>query len=127
MELSLILARCWGIILVIVCISFLVNKKLYADIIKAAQTEEFMYLYGLIALIIGALSVSVFKIWAFNYRGLLTLFGWTALLKGVSAFAFPKLTMKSINCFKEKSNLLYAFFVIFLLLGIYLVYISFIH
>ncbi len=124
MELSLVLARSWGIILVIVCLGFLFNKRLYADIIRAAQTEAFMYLYGLIALVLGALSVSAFNVWELSYRGLLTLFGWIALFKGVSAFVFPRLTMRSLYGFKNQTFLLQVFFSLFLLIGAYLLYIS---
>ncbi len=124
MELSPILAEFWGIILIVSCGGLLFNKKLYENIVNAAQNEEFMFLYGLIALIIGAFSVSLYNIWALNFEGLITLFGWATLLKGIVVFVFPQVSITWLNKFKEKSTLIHACTVLFLLLGIYLLYIG---
>ncbi len=124
MELSSILAEFWGILLIVTCGGLLFNKKLYENIVKAAQNEEFLFLYGLIDLIIGALSVSLYNIWAFNFEGLITLFGWATLLKGIVVFVFPQVSITWLNKFKEKSVLIHIFSVLFLLLGIYLLYIG---
>lgn len=127
MNISFILAEFWGIVLVVCCISLLVNKQLYNNIAKAAQKEEFLFLYSLFVLIIGAVGVSFYNVWSLNYEGLITLFAWSALLKGVFGLVFPKTSIVLIDRFKVKSSLIYGFLVLFLLLGVYLLYVGLIH
>ncbi len=124
MELSPILAQFWGILLIVICGGLLFKKNLYENIVKAAQNEGFLFLYGLIDLIIGALSISFYNIWAFNFEGVITLFGWATLLKGIVAFVFPQVSLALLNTFKEKSVFIRVCTLFFLLLGIYLLYIG---
>ena len=53
---TLVLARFWGIILVVLSGSMLVNAKFYVRLVKAFRDESVRFLYFLVVLIIGAVS-----------------------------------------------------------------------
>ena len=83
MNAALVLARFWGIILVVLSASILFNAKFYVRLVKGFQDESARFLYYLIVLVIGAVTVPFFwNQWAWNLRGIITLLGWGTLLKG---------------------------------------------
>ena len=60
MDAVLVLARFWGIILVLLCVSMLVNAKFYVRLVKGFQDESVRFLYFFLILVIGAVNVSFF-------------------------------------------------------------------
>jgi K+-transporting ATPase A subunit len=56
MDTSLVLARFWGIILVVLCASMLVNAKFYVRLVKGFQDEAVRFLYFFVVLVIGAVA-----------------------------------------------------------------------
>src|ERR1039458_447458 len=69
MEAALVLARFWGIIVVVLCVlSMLLNAKFYVRVVKAFQDESVRFLYYFIVLVIGAMNVSFLNEWALNLR-----------------------------------------------------------
>ena len=93
MDAVLVLARFWGIILVVLCGSMLINAKFYVRLVKGFQDESVRFLYFFVVLVLGAVSVSFsLNQLAWNLRGLITLLGWGALLKGAFGIFLPDLS-----------------------------------
>jgi len=120
MDLGFVLARFWGILLVVACSAFLINRKLYNDALNAAQKEEFLLFSGFLALLLGAMHVSVYTVWDADYRGIITLLGWTTLIKGVVRLMFPTLTKRWIESVKGRPTRIIPLLIVFLILGFYL-------
>ena len=128
MDAALVLARFWGIILVVLCVSMLVNAKFYVRLVKGFQDESVRFLYFFVVLVIGAVNVSFFwNQWAWNLRGLITLLGWGALLKGAFGILLPDLSNKIIQRVNLSPVVIYPSGVITLIVGCYLLFVGFVY
>jgi len=126
MNTSLILARFWGIILVVLCCSLLVNTKFYVRLVKGFQDESVQFLYFFVVLVIGAVSVSVLNQWSWDQKGLITLLGWGSLLKGLFGILLPDFSKKIILRINLSPLAIYPSGVIMLIAGVYLLFCGFI-
>jgi hypothetical protein len=127
MDAALVLARFWGIILVVLCVSMLVNAKFYVRLVKGFQDESVRFLYFFVVLVIGAVNVSFFfNQWAWNLRGLITLLGWGSLLKGAFGILLPDLSNRIIQKINLSPVVIYPTGVIMLIIGVYLLFCGFV-
>jgi len=127
MDAALVLARFWGIILVVLCGSMLINAKFYVRLVKGFQDESVRFLYFFAVLVIGAVSVSFFfNQWAWNLRGIITLLGWGSLLKGSFGILLPDLSNRIIQKINLSPVVIYPTGVIMLIIGVYLLWCGFI-
>ena len=128
MDAALVLARFWGIILVVLCGSMLVNAKFYVRLVKGFQDESVRFLYFFLILVIGAVNVSFFfNQWAWNLRGIITLLGWGSLLKGAFGILLPDLSNKIIQRVNLSPVVIYPVGVIMLIVGCYLLFCGFVY
>jgi len=128
MNAALVLARFWGIILVVLCGSMLINAKFYVRLVKGFQDESVRFLYYLIVLVIGAVNVSFFfNQWAWNLQGLITLLGWGSLLKGSFGILLPDLSNRIIQKINLSPVVIYPTGVIMLIIGVYLLFYGFVY
>jgi len=127
MNITLVLARFWGIILVVLCGSLLVHAKFYFRLVKAFQDESVRFLYFFVVLVIGAVCVAVHNEWEPNVRGLITFLGWLSLLKGICGISFPETFNKIIDKVSLTPALLYLWAVIYLVVGCFLLFVGFVH
>ena len=128
MDAALVLARFWGIFLVVLCSSMLINAKFYVRLVKGFEDESVRFLYFFIVLVIGAVNVSFFfNQWAWNLRGLITLLGWGALLKGSFGILLPDLSNKIIQRINLTPMVIYPTGVIMLIVGVYLLLCGFVY
>ena len=126
MDAVLVLARFWGIILLVLCGSILINAKFYVRLVEAFQDESVRFLYFFVVLVIGAVSVSFsLNQWALNLRGLITLLGWGSLLKGAFGVLLPDLSNKIIQKINLSPVVIYPTGVIMLIIGVYLLFCGF--
>jgi hypothetical protein len=90
MKLSIYLARTWGLCSILTSAGLLTNHKSFIGAIQHIQAHPMSILIaGVIALAVGAAQVAGFNSWARDYRGLVTLFGWLSLLKGIAILFVP--------------------------------------
>jgi hypothetical protein len=125
MELSLFLAQLFGMSLIIISALVLYRPMLLEETIRDLKPYSFTSLMaGFIGIVCGLAIILSHNIWEFSYRGVVTLFGWSALLKGISYVAFPQLIIKSAKKIlkgkRSKVTMLVA-----LLTGCYLTYYGF--
>jgi hypothetical protein len=125
MDISLVLAKCWGIILVVLCCSMLVNVKFYVRLVKGFQDESVRFLYFFVVLVIGAVNVSVMNQWTWDQKGLVTLLGWGSLLKGLFGILLPDFSNKIIQKVNLSPMVIYPSGVIMLVVGCYLLFFGF--
>ena len=126
MELSYLLARLWGLYLIIISLSFLFNRKGLEVIITIVSNRALVILGGFISLLIGIIMVVIHNVWTPDWRIILTLFGWLAIIKGVVYINWPELALKWGNKFQTNRGLVNTLLVIALIFGIYLTYMGFI-
>ena len=121
MELAIYLARVWGLGLVLTCIGLLINKKAFFTTLKKFDSPSLLLFPGILILGIGVAQVVGFNEWYFNWRGLVTLLGWSALLKGAFILCVPSYTEKFMKL-AVKENIYTLSLIVCLVLGAYLLY-----
>jgi len=122
MDISLVLARFWGLILVLLCCSMLVNVKFYVRLVKGFQDESVRFLYFFVVLVIGAVNVSVMNQWTWDQKGLITLLGWGSLFKGLFGILLPDLSNKLIQKVNLSPMVIYPSALVMLVVGCYLLF-----
>lgn len=126
MQLSLFLAKILGLFIVIVSISLFCHRnvlKSYA--VEASKNIPLIYFTGVVALLLGLMLVISHNIWEWNYRGVITLFGWLILIKGLIRLFWPEALQKIVKKAFD-SWWMKIIMILFFLAGIYLTYIGFI-
>ncbi|MGE3278502.1 MAG: hypothetical protein AB7J40_01720 [Candidatus Altimarinota bacterium] len=99
MYTSFMLAKIIGPLYLVVGLGLYLDRSFYQKMYQEfMKSPALMYMGGLMALIIGALIVSVHNVWRFNWSFLITLIGWLGVLKGVGLIAFPN---KTTELFKQ--------------------------
>ncbi len=126
MELTELLARFWGLVLVVAGSALLVNKQLLSEILSNKDRDGFVLLTGFIALLLGALHIAAYNYFEISVRGLITLFGWFALLKGAIRLSAPDFSKKAIAQVGANNTLYYSLLTILMTLGFYFLYIGFV-
>lgn len=91
MDVSLLLAKIIGLYGLIVSISALLNRQrlqfLVNDFLK---NEALMYLSALLALSLGLIIINIHQVIAYDYRLIITLFGWMSFIQGVIHLLVPE-------------------------------------
>lgn len=127
MELSLFLAKAWGLYIVIITLVLLVRKNTLHRLINSVQDANTTLIYSFLALIIGILSILVHNVWTTDWRVLITIFGWSSFLKGLTLFIHPEYSVKMLKLFKIKrlGGFIYIYLIAGLIIGVYLIYLGF--
>ncbi len=125
MELSIYLARAWGVFAMVASLALYLNRERFKDMVGDLKRDNISILIaGVIALAMGVLQVVGFNQWTFDYKGLITLFGWLSLLKGVTILFLPGRAEGVAKSF-VKGNTYTTLLAVFFVLGLYLAYIGF--
>lgn len=91
MEISLFLAKALGIWMTIIGIVVLTSPSNVATITREYfERKSTVFLGASLALLIGSLLVAGHNIWEWNWRLIITLFGWLSLIKGIFILMFPQ-------------------------------------
>ena len=124
METSLFLAKVLGLYLVIIIPAVVINRKhLHTFVDELTRSIALSYVLGFFALVVGLLVVITHNVWTLDWRGLITLLGWLAILKGVLRLYIPETLLTIAKKFTTTALMVWGapFFVI----GLYLVYVGF--
>ena len=92
-EVSIFLAKFWGWYLIIFFLILSFNPKRIVQVIKDLEDQKFVIVISLVAIVIGLLNILFHNIWEDDWRLIITIIGWIALLIGLSLFIFPKRTV----------------------------------
>lgn len=120
---SLFLAKFWGWYLIIFFFILSFNPKRILQIIKDLEDQKFTILISFLSIIIGLLNILYHNIWKSDYRLIITLIGWFALLHGLALFVFPKNTISWINYMNIK--FVQVLYILLFFIGIYLLNIGY--
>ena len=127
MDTSMLLARLFGVVLIVANLGFLLNRKFYHAVLKEFSQNSFdTYLSGFINLLLGLLIVSFHNVWE-DWMGLVTFLGWVLLVSGACRILFPKMSMRmAAKCVEGKRHMhVTIVLVVLLLVGIFLAYCGF--
>lgn len=117
-DISIFLAKFWGWYLIIFFLILSFNPKRMVQIIKDLEDQKFVILVSFLAIIVGLLSILIHNVWEPNWKILITLIGWIAIVIGLALFIFPKKTASWLNYINIK--FVQVIYVLLFLIGIFL-------
>ena len=92
MEPSIIIAKIIGIVYLSFGLGIIFSNRYYKkEIINLYDNASNILFIGILALVIGLLIISYNNIWEWNWRVLITIYGWLALIEGILVLIFPRL------------------------------------
>lgn len=112
MDVSIFLAKFWGWFMVMFYVLLLIYPKRIKQLFTFAKDDRFIIVISVITMILGLLNVLLHNVWTTDWRLIITLFGWSSLLKGITQFAFPKIAWD----WMEKIDFRWFQFMLFLML-----------
>lgn len=125
MELSLFLAKVIGLYLVIVALLLLFNKRGVRYLFDIYQNPEAVFLTGVVELFLGLALVVSHNTWTWNFQVIITVVGWTLLVRGLGRVAFPERTVRMLERFKTQKALMTILLIVVGVIGAYLAYMGF--
>lgn len=126
MEISKFLGKVLGIYLIIVSLALLVNMEQFASNVNGLLSNSpLMFTTGFFTVILGVLMVVAHNIWQWNWRVIITIIGWIALLKGLSILFYPAWINQTSTLFIQNTTVAYIAGAIDLVLGLVLCYFGF--
>ena len=115
MDTSILIARLLAVVYLTVGIGMLFNHEYYQKMLKKILKDPTVFYFGgVMALVAGVLMVTFHNIWQWNWLGLITLFGWIAVLKGVMLLVLPEHTTRWRMDLLAKNLKTWAIVVLFL-------------
>ncbi len=123
MEISIFLAKVLGIYLLVIGLSMLINGKTIKPLLtNIINDPSLLFVTGFIALILGILLVVSHNIWAADWRIVITIVAWMALLKGIIRIACPQFAFNASKKWVENSFNYNISMILVLLIGLFLSY-----
>jgi len=108
MQTANFLASIWGLFFIAVPLSLLINPKQIKRLISALENEVSVFVIGIIAFVWGTLTLLLNNVWEYNWRTIITIIGWAAILKGLCFLFMPEHVLKMIAKIKDKDWVSYA-------------------
>lgn len=101
MEVSLYLAKVFGIFFLIGGLGLVLNHKKYLklDMQLLRKDQPTVFILGMIMLLAGLFMVVKHNVWELSHVGLITLIGWIVVIKGAVIILIPDL----MDVFKKKT------------------------
>ena|SRR5579863_2904604 len=119
---TLIISQILGIFFVVVGIAMVANSKATTVAIsESLQNKGILWLWGILALLTGAVVVVANNSWTSGLPALVTILGWLALLKGALILFFPNAATSLYRKFNKSGILMLCGFVVFVI-GLILIY-----
>jgi len=97
MQNALVLSAIIGPVYLIFGLSILIYVKQWKKIMAEFSKNHFQMLYGMMmAVIFGLVIITIYNVWEWNLYLIITLTGWSALIKGIFYFLAPSSWIKKV-------------------------------
>lgn len=118
-----IFAKILGIYFFALGIAFFINTERFKNIYKqVSKDENFLFLGAVLAMLIGAVVISLHNIWAWDWPVIITILGWWSLIKGFALFAYPGF-INYFSFIENRSTMFYKITsLVYALVGLFLLY-----
>ncbi len=120
MEITIFFARLWGSFFVIFGTLLIVTGQL-GKTIEMTDDRAFVISTGYITLLLGLVTVILHNVWVAEWPVVITLLGWSTVIKGIMKIGFPEHIHKQAQRFKKKQAVSAGFLI---LLGVWLFWMS---
>jgi len=121
MENSILLAKFIGTYFIVIGVGLVFNLKVYRKVLEDFfKNSALVYVTGLITFIVGLAIVLSHNIWVADWRVIITVSGWTALIKGAWLIILPGTLVKITEAYVKNIKLLVVPGIIMLAIGTFL-------
>ncbi len=120
MEISIFLAKAWGMVLILIPLSMWFDRSNAQEATKVMKKREYLLMSGAFCLFLGSMVVAAHNLWVSDWRIVLTLIGWLSLAKGVLLLSAPGASTKIFSLIMKKDLLVKGYLLSMFLLGLYL-------
>lgn len=97
MENAVFIAKILGPVLAIFGFWFLTHAKQVQEMIKSKGSDWGFHVMGLLYLIVGMTSITLYNVWAWNIYLAVTLLGWIIFLRGIQISFFFNWILKRMS------------------------------
>jgi hypothetical protein len=126
MELSILVAKVYAVVALLMGLGILANSKHYRKtFLEMLESKVAIFYGGIIALVVGILLISYHNVWEKSWIVIITVIGWGALVKGIALILFPD-RFKFLKKFYKSSGYWNVQAVAIIVLGLVLGYFGFI-
>ena len=122
MEFTLFFAKLWGAFFVVFGSLFIATRQL-GKTIEMTDDRAFVISTGYITFLMGLVTVILHNVWTWDWPVVITIIGWSTLLKGISKIGFPEMIHEQAQRFQKKQWLSAVFL---LTLGVWLLWMGFV-
>lgn len=120
MEVSIFLGKVIAIFMIIMALFMIVKRKSLKAFAQDIWKNEIGLLYmSVINIILGLLLVVAHQVWSADWRIVVTIFGWSVLIKGVCLLFWPERLKKFSKIMNSESYILIGA-ALWLVIGLYL-------
>jgi len=122
MDISVIIAQVLGIFFAVVGIAMVVSSKATGSAIEeSVEHKGMLFMWGFLALLIGAVVVALNNLWTTGLPLLVTVLGWLAIVKGAFILLAPGAAASLYRKFSKGGMIVFCGVVAFVL-GLVLLY-----
>ena len=122
MDISIVIAQVLGIFFVVVGVAMVIGSKaVVAAIEHSVENKGILFVWGMLALLIGAVIVVLNDVWTSGLTLLVTILGWLALIKGAFILFFPDAAASLYKKFNKSGMIMFCGVVAFVI-GLVLLY-----
>lgn len=126
MDTSYLIARLLGPVMVVAGIAIFVNRKQMAEVFEDfVASPALIFIAGVLALVMGIAIVNAHNLWVADWRIILTLVGWIAILGGIVRMVFPGAAIGLGRRMMRHETVLAASGAVNLMLGAFLAMVGF--
>lgn len=126
MDITLLLAQIWGPILFSIAIGLFASRRYYVKVYKDIESEPLAALtFAIFSIALGVIHVKVHNLWATPEQTIISILGWSLLIKGFVFAIVPKVANKG-GQWAARSELLSAGAGIVFALGLYLLWFGYV-
>ncbi len=104
MDISIFFAKLWGSFFVVFGLLFIITRQL-GRTIEMTDDKAFVISTGYISFLMGLITVILHNLWVNDWRLMITILGWSTLIKGIMKIGFPEVIHKQAQRFKKKQYL----------------------
>lgn len=109
METSLLLAKLIGPTMLVFGLFVLIRREQMQQIGREfLDSEALLFMSGVITLPVGLAIVVTHNVWVADWRVLITLFGWIAIIAGIARISLPDMLQSAGRTMLEKPTMLIA-------------------
>jgi len=121
MELSLFLAKIFGLWFLIVGIVFIWRRKsLMSAIEDFADNRALVFVFAILELFAGIALITSHNIWEVNFQGVLTILGWWIAIEGFIYLLLPMKRIKRMVKYFNRPGWYISGSLLSIILGVYL-------